>query len=605
MKPKSFSGIAFRLPKSDAIGWIPVLTIQGNQVVRTLLRVGVFASGVFLLLLAASPARAIPFGPYGFTILQTTFGDDSLYGVPAINDSGKIAVAVGLDTGGQQVRRYSGPNNSTIIAGTTDFDDFAHLDVSINNNDTVVFQGSISGASGLFASNGGLITTIVDDSGSFIVDGTAIDFVFDSHWDLGDNGEVVFEALDLSKRVGIFGRNVAAGGVFRRTTDADAAEFRLWSPAVNGQGDFAVLLSFIDNDGLQQIDRQQIISNFGTIMDTNDGLFGIKFEDSFPTGFGVPHTIDMNNAGTVAFRATLDRGDVGIFTSANGGPPTTVADTSGPFRDVSFPSINISGTTAFLASFDVGGGKGIFRGPNPITDKIIAVGDVFTNNIGAIRTVADITGFGNDSHSKLGKVAFTIVDQFGEQYLVSGQPGLLIDFDFDNLLQLTTATDNTFDMSQEFTLLSFSPTELKFDYRILTPGATLIATINNIEVGRVNSLRLLEPMAEPATKVIPINPLALFGEFLPELLTLKLELEGGPGMTIQLDNIAFADIVNGDFSTGDLTGWRFDGGAGAAMITNGFDLNFVPEPSTAARGLLSLAAWCLAFRGHLKRNDTK
>ena len=186
--------------------------------------------------------------------------------------------------------------------------------------------------------------------------------------------------LDLSGRVGIFGRNVASGGVFRRTTDADTTEFRLWSPAVNGQGDFAVLLS--TTNGIQ-ISRQQIISNVGTIMDTNDGFFGIRFEDSFPTGFGVPHTIDMNNAGTVAFRAALDSGDVGIFTRANGGPPTTVVDTSGPFREVSFPSINISGTTAFLATFDVGGGKGIFRGPNSITDKIIAVGDVFTNNIGA------------------------------------------------------------------------------------------------------------------------------------------------------------------------------------------------------------------------------
>ena len=80
--------------------------------------------------------------------------------------------------------------------------------------------------------------------------------------------------------IGIFGRHVAGGGVFRRTTDADPDEFRVWSPAVNSQGDFAVLLSFIDNDGLLQINRQQIISDFGTIMDTNDGFFGITFEDS-------------------------------------------------------------------------------------------------------------------------------------------------------------------------------------------------------------------------------------------------------------------------------------------------------------------------------------
>ena len=357
-----------------------------------------------------------------------------------------------------------------------------------------------------------------------------------------------------------------------------------------------MMLSFLDSDGLLHIARQQIISNFGTIMDTNGGFFRNTLEVNGIglNGFGFPHLIDMNNAGTVAFRATIASGNVGIFTSANGGPPTTVVDTTGPFKDVSFPSINASGTTAFLATFDVGRGKGIFRGPNPITDKVIAIGDVFTTNIGAIRTVTDITGFGNDSHGKLGKVAFTIVDQFGEQYLVSGQPGLLIDSDFENLVQLTTATDNTLDMVQDFTLRSFSPTELTFDYRILTPGALLVAYINDIEVGRVLT-RGTAPMEEFETKVIPIDPLALFGEFLPELLSLKLKLEGGPGMTIQLDNIAFADIVNGDFSTGDLTGWRFDGGAGAAMVTNGLNPIFVPEPATVTLVLLSLSLLGLAL----------
>ena len=100
-------------------------------------------------------------------------------------------------------------------------------------------------------------------------------------------------------------------------------------------------------------------------------------------------------------------------------------------------------------------------------------------------------------------------------------------------------------------------------------------------------------MDEFETKVIPINPLALFGEILPELLTLKLKISDGPGTTVQLDNILFADIVNGDFSTGDLTGWQFDGGAGAAMVTNGLDLVFVPEPASIA--LLGFALVPLAL----------
>jgi hypothetical protein len=302
----------------------------------------------------------------------------------------------------------------------------------------------------------------------------------------------------------------------------------------------------------------------------------------------------MNNTGTIAFLATIASGNVGIFASANGGPPTTVVDTSGPFREVSFPSINRTGGVAFLATFDVGGGKGIFRGPNPVTDKIIAIGDVIGMRDGTVRTVADITGFGNDGFSSLGKVAFTVTDQLGTQYLIRGGPGLNIDIDLNNVLQLTTATDNTFDLVQDFTLRSFSPTELTFDYRILTPGAEVVAYINNIEVGRVIR-RSLEPMDDFETRVIPINPLALFGEILPELLTLKLEIGDGPGTTVQLDNVVFADIVNGDFETGDLSGWRFNGGGGVAMVTNGLDLVFVPEPATGTLGLLSLAALSLAL----------
>ena len=211
-----------------------------------------------------------------------------------------------------------------------------------------------------------------------------------------------------------------------------------------------------------------------------------------------------------------------------------------------------------------------------------------------MRTVTDITGFGNDSHGKLGKVAFTIVDQFGEQYLVSGQPGLLIDIDFDNLVQLTTATDNTFDMSARFHAALVQPD--RTDLRLPHPDAGRDARrLHQRHRGGTGVNAGNGPMEEFETKVIPIDPLALFGEFLPELLSLKLELEGGPGMTIQLDNIVFADIVNGDFTTGDLTGWQFDGGAGAAMVTNGLNPIFVPEPATVTLVLLSLIALSLVL----------
>src|SRR5215212_2722383 len=71
MRRHSISGIAFRMQMNDAIGWSPVLTVHQNHIVCPLLRVGVLAIGVSVLLLAASPAWAISFVPNVFTILQT------------------------------------------------------------------------------------------------------------------------------------------------------------------------------------------------------------------------------------------------------------------------------------------------------------------------------------------------------------------------------------------------------------------------------------------------------------------------------------------------------------------------------------------------------
>jgi hypothetical protein len=87
----------------------------------------------------------------------------------------------------------------------------------------------------------------------------------------------------------------------------------------------------------------------------------------------------MNNSGTVAFIASLDTGESGIF-SGSGGPTTTLYDTSGPFSgfggfdsffNITGPSLNDSGTVAFIASLDAGE-QGIFTGsggpPTTIVD---------------------------------------------------------------------------------------------------------------------------------------------------------------------------------------------------------------------------------------------
>ena len=73
--------------------------------------------------------------------------------------------------------------------------------------------------------------------------------------------------------------------------------------------------------------------------------------------FGSP---SLNDSGTAAFVAFLDTGEVGIFTGS-GGPTTTISDTRGLFNFFAVPSLNDDGTVAFFATLNTGG-AGFFTG---------------------------------------------------------------------------------------------------------------------------------------------------------------------------------------------------------------------------------------------------
>jgi hypothetical protein len=143
----------------------------------------------------------------------------------------------------------------------------------------------------------------------------------------------------------------------------------------------------------------------------------------------------INDAGDVAFAASTDDGDQGIY----GGPdPDTdvIADDSGPYDfPLDFPSIAADGTVAFRAWLDPTpelflGGRGIFTGPDPDFD-----------------TVADDTGpvFGDfhwPSIADDGTVAFGAITPFGSFGIFTGDD---------------PATDTVADESGPFTEPIFVP----------------------------------------------------------------------------------------------------------------------------------------------------
>jgi hypothetical protein len=99
-----------------------------------------------------------------------------------------------------------------------------------------------------------------------------------------------------------------------------------------------------------------------TLYSDQDGVFA---------SFGNPV---LNEAGTVAFVATLAGGGSGVF-AGNGGPVTAVAQDGSVFSAFeAAPALNNYGGVAFAATLADGTG-GIFTGSDVPNDTVIAVGD--------------------------------------------------------------------------------------------------------------------------------------------------------------------------------------------------------------------------------------
>lgn len=97
------------------------------------------------------------------------------------------------------------------------------------------------------------------------------------------------------------------------------------------------------------------------------------------SGFG--REVSINNAGTVAFRAGLDKGGTGIFTGAGGATTTIVTSASPAFSSFGTPVVNDAGAVAFFAGL-AAGGRGIFRVAGGATTTIADSNGAFNTSFG-------------------------------------------------------------------------------------------------------------------------------------------------------------------------------------------------------------------------------
>jgi len=335
------------------------------------------AASIFLSLLITGKAEAFTFtkiaddrGPFSF--VDVFFGPE-----PVINNRGTIAFLTNLDTGSEGIFTGSGGATTTIAIADDSgppgtFGRFLSPP-ALNDEGTVSSTAFLSTGvpesfflGGLFTNNGGLTTFIANSNLELTP--------FLGNPAINNEGTIAITAFVPGEDHRLF---TVSSGATTLIANRSGPFSDFGSTAINDAGTVAFLAN-LDEGG-----NGLFTASSGAITTIADS------SDSFGYLVGGPA---INNAGTLAFSAFRDfqdflegSGGGGIFTSS-GGVTTIIADNTGPFRNFfGLPAINDAGTVTFWASLDEGG-SGIFTGPNPVTDKVIATGDrLFGSTVTSLR----------------------------------------------------------------------------------------------------------------------------------------------------------------------------------------------------------------------------
>jgi hypothetical protein len=283
-----------------------------------------------------------------------------------------------------------------VIATTGErFSDFAPYVASVNGAGLVAFQAAMrGGGSGVFAGDGG---EVEEAAGPSLVGGVT------SHPDVNDAGAMSFYGEQLDGGEGVFlfhdgrietigdtrGRFASIGPLGPTMNEAGTVAFRA-DPGEGVGGIFAGVGATVTKvaemgDRWSRFHGLPVIDERGTVVfraDRQDGFQGIyagrggSIRTVVETG-DVFETLGLfpsaNDQGTVAFATTLHAGGAGIFTELDG-RITPIIDTTGAFETFRGALVSDGGAVVIIGT-PRGGSLGLFAGPDPVADRILALGD--------------------------------------------------------------------------------------------------------------------------------------------------------------------------------------------------------------------------------------
>lgn len=233
---------------------------------------------------------------------------------------------------------------------------------------------------------------------------------------INDGGQVAFWGATASLDSGIFVGNGDSLTPIASTTGDFS--FLGVGPSINNRGTVAFL------GGLDSGDAGYFTGDGTTITLVADssGAFDFQRIPTLDNLFGEPV---INNRGTVAFRADLDYGGKGIFTSTRGKTRTIADATSGLTTFGITPDLNDRGTVVFSAgSAPVPGTIEVDGQTIPIAELFQNAG-IFTRQRNKLTTIADpndgLVLFGSSpAINNRGTVAFIGVSPTGEVGVFTG-----------------------------------------------------------------------------------------------------------------------------------------------------------------------------------------
>jgi hypothetical protein len=351
--------------------------------------------GVLLGGLAAGRAEAIP---YTYTSIADNTGPfssvNSIGRSPSINDAGTVAFLADLRAGGTGVFTGAGGPLTTVATTAGPLSSFLSGPY-INSGGTVAFVANLdNGTSGVFTGSGGPLTPLYTSPPFSELFSAA---------PINAAGTVAFLArFPLDTNVGVLSGNGGPATTIADTIHGPFNGFTINQQDINNAGKvafYATLPAPAPGEGIFTGSGGAVTPVFST--------------SGFSTLF---FGLALNDPGTAAFLLIEPGGQARIVTG-NGGPLTTVADTDGLFSSFSLggPAINNADTVAFLASLD-DGSSGIFTGPDPVNNKVIAAGDALFGS-----SVASLFLF-REGLNDAGQIAFLATLADGRELVVRADP---------------------------------------------------------------------------------------------------------------------------------------------------------------------------------------